>query len=265
MYLSIITINYNHVDGLRKTIDSVCSQSYQNFEWIIIDGGSIDGSRELIEKTAKTCFDICFWCSEPDNGIYNAMNKGIRQSKGDYLLFLNSGDYLYNNHVLEQVLPLLNGKDMYIGDVQNDKDGLLEVDEFPRDLTTQVILDQLVFKLIPHQASFIKRELFEKYGLYREDLRIASDWYFFYNVLVWHGASIQTIPQVIAVFDMTGISSVDKCRISERITSQDDIPCQQRLFTFYRDNAELIEAINGTWIGRLLVRIYFFFYRKLYY
>lgn len=262
MSLSIITINYNHAKGLQNTINSVISQSFQDFEWVIIDGGSNDGSRKLIEQYQE---HLSYWCSEPDKGIYNAMNKGIAHAHGDYLLFLNSGDYLYNDQVLQHIQPLLNGKDVYVGDVMNDKDGILEIDKFPRDLTPQVILDQLVFKLIPHQASFIRRDLFEKIGFYREDLRIASDWYFFYKALVMHGASIQTIPQAIAVFDMTGISSVDKNRISERVTSQAYIPCQQRLFTFYRDNSELMAAINSTWIGMLFVRIYFFFYRKLYY
>ena len=92
MKLSIITINYNNRDGLQKTIESVVSQSFKDFEWIVIDGGSNDGSRELIERYAES---ISYWVSEPDNGIYNAMNKGIRVSKGDYLLLKQQQTILF--------------------------------------------------------------------------------------------------------------------------------------------------------------------------
>ena len=99
MKLSIITINYNNQEGLKKTIESVVSQTMRDFEWIVIDGGSTDGGKEIIEQN-KQCLD--YWCSEPDKGIYHAMNKGIRASHGDYLMFLNSGDSLYDNKVIER-------------------------------------------------------------------------------------------------------------------------------------------------------------------
>ncbi len=92
MKLSIITVNLNNKDGLQKTIDSVISQTFKDFEWIVIDGGSTDGSKELIEKYSDY---ISYWVSEPDKGIYNAMNKGIKVAKGDYLEFLNSGDIFF--------------------------------------------------------------------------------------------------------------------------------------------------------------------------
>ena len=91
--LSIITVNLNNCDGLQKTIDSVVGQTFTDYEWIVIDGGSMDGSRELIEQYADC---LAYWCSEPDNGIYNAMNKGISRATGEWLLFLNSGDSLFN-------------------------------------------------------------------------------------------------------------------------------------------------------------------------
>ena len=93
MKLSIITINYNNREGLKRTIESVVNQTFTDFEWILIDGGSTDGSKELIEQYSNR---FSYWVSEPDNGIYNAMNKGLRAAKGDYLQFLNSGDRLYN-------------------------------------------------------------------------------------------------------------------------------------------------------------------------
>ena len=100
MKISIITVNLNNRDGLQKTIDSVVSQTFKDFEWIVIDGGSTDGSKELIEQYAD---HITYWVSEPDKGIYNAMNKGIKVSKGEYLFFLNSGDWLWEPNTLLSV------------------------------------------------------------------------------------------------------------------------------------------------------------------
>lgn len=97
--LSIITVNLNNREGLRKTIESVICQSFSDYEYIIIDGGSTDGSKELIELYQNK---VTYWISETDKGIYNAMNKGIKTGKGDYCLFLNSGDWLVNSTVIEK-------------------------------------------------------------------------------------------------------------------------------------------------------------------
>ena len=113
MKLSIITINLNNKADLQKTIDSIFTQTCKEFEWVIIDGGSTDGSVELIKETLQY---INYWVSEPDKGIYNAMNKGIKASHGEYLLFLNSGDYLYDSSVIHNVLPLLKDRDFYVGE-----------------------------------------------------------------------------------------------------------------------------------------------------
>ena len=103
MKYSIITINYNNRDGLEMTINSVLEQTYKDFEYIIIDGGSTDGSLEVIKKHAA---QIDYWVSEPDNGIYNAMNKGIRKATGDYLNFMNSGDTYHTSSVLGDIANL---------------------------------------------------------------------------------------------------------------------------------------------------------------
>ena len=97
--LTIITINYNNLEGLKRTVESVLNQTWQEFEYIVIDGGSNDGSAEYIESQSE---HIDYWVSEPDKGIYNAMNKGIAKARGEYLLFLNSGDHLYSAKVLEE-------------------------------------------------------------------------------------------------------------------------------------------------------------------
>src|SRR4051812_22804100 len=99
--LSIITINYNNVSGLRKTVESVVNQTSQDFEYIVIDGGSTDGSVDVLKQYAKK---IKYWISEPDKGIYNAQNKGILKATGEYCHFINSGDYLVKNDVIEKML-----------------------------------------------------------------------------------------------------------------------------------------------------------------
>ena len=98
MTYSIITVNYNNYEGLRRTIKSVVCQTYKDYEYIIIDGGSTDGSAELIRQYTD---HLTFWVSEPDKGIYNAMNKGVAHANGEYLNFMNSGDCFYDENVLQ--------------------------------------------------------------------------------------------------------------------------------------------------------------------
>ena len=112
--LSIITINYNNVLGLKRTLESVTGQSYSNFEYIVIDGGSTDGSKEHILKYSDK---ISYWISEPDRGIYHAMNKGIAKASGEYLLFMNSGDLFYNNFILNEVIDDISKYDLIYFDI----------------------------------------------------------------------------------------------------------------------------------------------------
>ena len=100
MKYSIITINYNNADGLRRTIESVVSQTYADYEYLIIDGGSTDGSVNAIKEYEDK---ISYWVSEKDGGIYNAMNKGVKVAHGEYLIFMNSGDVFYNDRVIERI------------------------------------------------------------------------------------------------------------------------------------------------------------------
>ncbi len=199
MKLSIITVNLNNKDGLQKTIDSVLSQTYKDFEWIVIDGGSTDGSKELIEKFSN---HISYWVSEPDKGIYNGMNKGIRVAKGDYLLFLNSGDVLYDNNVLFNIFKISRESDFILGQVERqDNHHLL------RKYNENIFL-QLYNDTLNHQGSFIKRSLFEGRE-YDESLRIVSDWKFWLETIIQDNASYEIVNTIVSMQDMTGISSTD--------------------------------------------------------
>lgn len=197
MKLSIITINYNNKDGLQRTIDSVTCQTWKDYEWIVIDGGSTDGSKELIEQYQE---HFAYWCSEPDNGIYNAMNKGAAKAKGEYLLFLNSGDALYNKNVLQQVDDLHLDTDIISGQVERmDNHQLLRIYD-------ESILMQLYQDTLNHQGTFIKRKLFNNLK-YDENYKIVSDWKFWLEAIIWRNATIEVISLLVAKQDVTGISS----------------------------------------------------------
>ena len=201
MRISIITINYNNCDGLKKTIDSVVSQTCQDFEWIVIDGGSTDGSRELIEQYAS---HFAYWVSEPDKGIYNAMNKGLDQAKGDYLMFLNSGDWLYNDTSLERSLAHDFNADVMYGDcVFHYADRNVKCC-YPSDLTFEFLYRHS----LSHCSSFIKRETLATVH-YNEDYRIVSDLEFWVK-LALVGGSFHHLDEFVSVFDTTGISSTNK-------------------------------------------------------
>lgn len=200
MKLSVITINYNNSEGLKKTIDSVINQTFRDFEYILIDGGSEDGSKEIILQHEA---QFSYWRSEKDHGIYNAMNKGILAAKGDYLLFLNSGDCLTSNDILEQVFATPLKEDIVYGNLLfESQDGNHTLGIYPDELNVYNVLEGS----LPHPASFIKRQLFDN-SLYTESYRIVSDWEFWIKKIIMEGVSYKHISLTISRFDTTGISS----------------------------------------------------------
>lgn len=206
--ISIITINLNNCDGLQKTIDSVVAQTFKDFEWIVIDGCSTDGSKELIERYAV---HITYWVSEPDKGIYNAMNKGIRIAKGEYLLFLNSGDWLCDAEILARFASRNNVEDFVYGNViKVFSNGALENtknDSLYCNNGKKLTLKSFVFGTIPHQACFIRRDLFERFGMYDESYKIVSDNVFFIKSILEEGASYKYYDLDVAYFDTKGVGN----------------------------------------------------------
>lgn len=209
MKYTIITINFNNYNGLRRTIDSVIMQSYRDFQYIIIDGGSTDGSREVIEQYANY---IDFWVSEPDKGIFNAMNKGIRQAKGEYLNFMNSGDTFYNSETLAKANELIDNCDFYIGKDYNVNPETGE--HFITILPSRISMAMFFVWTLPHQSSFIKRSLFSD-SLYDENQRISSDWKFFMEKIVYEGCSFKLLDTIISNREQDGISNVQLDKMAE--------------------------------------------------
>ena len=204
MKLSIITINLNNVTGLNRTIESVISQTFTDFEYIVIDGVSTDGSIDVIKRYVDK---ITYWISEPDTGIYNAMNKGILQAKGEYCLFLNSGDWLLNNNSLEVAFSSHFSEDIAYCDLKTVKEN--------KTVGEIVYSDNLTFNFffnntLCHQSVFIKKELFDKYGLYNEKNKIVSDWEFFLIGLVKYNISFKHLSVFLTCFDITGVSTLDE-------------------------------------------------------
>ncbi len=175
--ISIVTINYNNFVGLKRTIESIIRQTYTDFEFIVIDGGSNDGSVELIKKHENV---ITYWCSEKDKGIYDAQNKGILKSTGEYLVFMNSGDTFYDKHVFDKFIKIQNSNDKGIiyGDVNT-----INGDVHTLEIQNEELAPYFWYKkTLNHQAAFVKRELFNMFGLYNIEFRISSDFDFFLKV-----------------------------------------------------------------------------------
>lgn len=199
-FYSIITINYNNRKGLSDTICSVLSQDYKDFEYIIIDGGSQDGSKDEINKVKK---DLSYYCSEPDGGIYPAMNKGIDKAKGEYILFLNSGDTLHNKNVLQEMHNQMNDHlDIVSGYAVLPNGNSLNHHE-------KNVLMMLMHSTFSHQATFIKRKLFDKYR-YDENERIISDWKAWLQWIIIDNCSWKYVSTIVCDYNAEGISSSSK-------------------------------------------------------
>ncbi|WP_124980932.1 glycosyltransferase family 2 protein [Nonlabens xiamenensis] len=200
MKLSIITVNYNDAIGLERTLESVKTQSNTDYELLVIDGGSDDGSVEVIQEFSEY---VDHWISESDDGIYNAMNKGIRAAKGEYVLFLNSGDAFYSPQAVQYFYESELSTDFIYFDVRLIKSDQAILRQAPDKLTFSFLRKQMPF----HQVTFIKRELFYTFGFYDESLAIVSDWKFFILAVAKHNATYGHVPKVLSDHYHDGISA----------------------------------------------------------
>ena len=213
MKYSIITVNYNNKEGLRKTIESVINQTFRDFEYIVIDGGSSDGSAELLREYSDK---ITYWVSEPDKGIYNGMNKGIAKATGDYLNFMNSGDCFFANDVLQRVADYNYDADFIVGRdyhySERRQQGHASIQP-PR--TTMM---HFFMATLDHQSSFIRRELFNG-SPYDESHRLVSDWIFYVEKIVGEGRQVQFIPDIICRREEGGLSEQQRERNRSEINA----------------------------------------------
>lgn len=218
MKISVITINYNNKEGLLKTIKSVVEQSYPDIEYIVIDGGSLDDSADVIKQNEGSIF---YWVSEPDSGIYNAMNKGVAKATGEYCLFLNSGDSLHSKDSISEFVSKLSGEDLLMGRVMCQPSRRIAYDDITYPLT---MLDFYMGGPVPHPACLIKRALFDKH-LYDEELRIVSDWKFFLQVIVLDQCTYKIVDTVVSDFEEGGLSANrQKCNVEREKVLRELLP-----------------------------------------
>jgi glycosyltransferase involved in cell wall biosynthesis len=196
MKYSIITINYNNRIGIDSTIKSVMNQDFYDYEFIIIDGGSTDGSIDVIKNYEN---HISYWISEKDNGVYHAMNKGVAQAHGDYLIFMNSGDCFHASNILSSIAEYQ--EDIICGKVLKGKSTIPSGHNKP-----VITLVDLMRGSLPHQGMFIKRELMIKHP-YDETYKILSDWKFCIEGIVFDNCSFRNVDIIVADYDTSGISS----------------------------------------------------------
>lgn len=214
---------------------SVVSQTHKDFEYIVIDGNSTDGSKDILTQFKDS---ISYSASEPDSGVYNAMNKGIKVSKGDYLLFLNSGDVFDRNDVLENVSKELNSKcGIYYGNLifKNNNSKRLEV--YPDKLSFRFFYE----KSLPHPASFIKRDLFDVISCYNEHLKIVSDWEFFMIAICKYNVSYKHLDTTISVFETGGMSSLIENR---KVIEDERSNVLNQHFPLFEDDLKKIKLIE---------------------
>lgn len=214
MKVSIITINYNNSEGLERTLKSVRSQSYSDYEHVVIDGGSKDNSVDIIKSYED---HLSFWVSEPDGGIYNAMNKGVANSNGEYCLFLNSGDVLCDNNSLLRICSNEFYEDVVAANLMVDNS--VKGANIPPD---RISLEYLLASSLPHPSTLIKRDLLVALP-YKENYKIVSDWIFFFEALVINCKSFRHVNDYLSVFYTDGISGNKQKARAEQVQFLNEI------------------------------------------
>jgi glycosyltransferase involved in cell wall biosynthesis len=204
--VSIITITYNSSKTLDETVRSVLEQSYDNIEYIIIDGQSVDTTLEIIKSYGDT---ISKYISEKDNGIYDAMNKGVSIAKGDIIGFINSDDKLNSNDCVSEIVKVFQVYkcDVAYGDKiyteSNNTDKVVrywKAGEYNKNNFKKGWMP-------PHLSTYIKRDFYEKYGKFRTDFKIAADYELMFRFMYKYNAKSKYLPKVIARMRSGGISN----------------------------------------------------------
>ncbi len=224
--ISIITVCKNAENSIERTIKSVINQIYENIEYIVIDGQSTDGTIQIIEKYQDK---ITYFISEPDSGIYNAMNKSIQIASGDYLLFLNAGDCLFDSNTIKRIFIKAKDEELVFGDVLLLKKGKpFFIKKIPEKLTDFFLINDT----LPHQGTFFSKRIFDKFDGYRELYKISAD----YDLIlhsIKNGLSYKKVKGIISIVEFEGLNS-NRTNIGLREAERREIQAQ-----FYQNNTFL--------------------------
>jgi len=202
--ISVVTIAYNNVDDIRPTIESVLHQSYDNIEYIVVDGNSTDGTIDIINEYQSKIDRII---SEPDDGMYDAINKGIRASSGDIVGLIHAGDRLYNSDVIQKISSHFQDNDI---DASYGQSVLVGQDDNPVRVNISPEFSRSLFKkgwMPSHQSIYIRREIFDKLGLYRTDLGGSGDYEFVLRYFYFNDLKVKRLDDYIIRFSMGGRST----------------------------------------------------------
>lgn len=233
MKVSIITVCYNAENSIEETILSVINQTYKNIEYIVIDGASTDRTVDIIEKYRNK---IAYFVSERDTGIYNAMNKAIGASQGDFIYFLNAGDTIYSTETVEKVTKYLKTghEHIFYGNIMF-YDKKLDAKWL---VPSGDIIDRAFFVKddLAHQAIFYKRQVFDIAGLYDESYKVLADCNLNVKSVIRHGLKARKMSLTIAVFELGGPSTsqrnnLENCNEKERVLNNYYSPLEIKLYT----------------------------------
>ena len=194
--ITVITVCYNAIETIEQTINSVINQNYYNLEYIIIDGGSTDGTVEIIKKYTEK---ISYWISEPDKGIYDAMNKGVAKASGDYVAFINADDWYENN--------ILNELDIYFKKQYDLIYGIIKLYNKNTFLYAHgASMNNIKKEMIAHPSTFIKKDIFEELGGYNLNYKYVADYELMLRLAI-KGGKFMFVDKIIANFRLNGASS----------------------------------------------------------
>lgn len=251
MKISVITINYNNAIGLGRTLESVEMQTKKDFELVIVDGGSDDNSKAVIECFVARHPDVK-WVSEPDKGIYNAMNKGVNLCSGDYCIFMNSGDTFYANDVIEECEDFLDGTaDIVVGAAKVGS----HIITAPKE--EKLSLSFLIKESICHQSAFIKRSILLKTP-YNERRKIVGDAEFFAKTLIIDGVDYKDISICVSKYEDAGASGNIKDSFDERLIAIKELLPQRMNY-----DVDFIYKYHNLLVLNIGSLFYNVFFRKL--
>lgn len=228
--ISIITVSYNAVKTINQTIKSVMDQTYTNIEYIIIDGGSSDGTIEIIKNYADR---LTYWVSETDNGIYDAMNKGLKKASGDFVYFIGADDCLIDDDIIRKVVDILKKNDEV--DILSGTVWMVDEKTKLQRLWQNNVSKEKIMQgyMVHHQGLFTKRKILEKYP-FNLKYKIVSDYEFVLNTYFDKTIKYKYVATPIAFYSLGGISGYDASRLVEHVEVMEKFNLDKNIINQYK-------------------------------